>query len=149
MSLYQYGFPALSVPFGGGGGNKQKWLEYEFERLAVFDEIYLCFDNDKEGDIATLELVERLGRHRCRIVKLPCKDANECLQAKITQEVIAQCFHTASMLDPEELKPAHQFVEQVIDVFYHQLEAIKLYRLGKKQRVRFCFDPLSYHCGRA
>ncbi|MFS9443728.1 toprim domain-containing protein [Legionella pneumophila] len=118
MSLYQYGFPALSVPFGGGGGNKQKWLEYEFERLAVFDEIYLCFDNDKEGDIATLELVERLGRHRCRIVKLPCKDANECLQAKITQEVIAQCFHTASMLDPEELKPAHQFVEQVIDVFY-------------------------------
>ena len=39
MSLYQYGFPALSVPFGGGGGNKQKWLEYEFDRLAIFDEI--------------------------------------------------------------------------------------------------------------
>jgi len=49
MTLYQYGFPALSVPFGGGTGNKHRWLEYEFDRLAVFDEIYLCFDQDKEG----------------------------------------------------------------------------------------------------
>jgi twinkle protein len=28
MTLYQYGLPALSVPFGGGGGNKQRWIEY-------------------------------------------------------------------------------------------------------------------------
>ncbi len=118
MSLYQYGFPALSVHFGGGGGNKQKWLEYEFDRLAIFDEIYLCLDNDKEGQIATLELMERLGPHRCRIVKLPYKDANECLQENIDQEVINQCFHKATTLEPEELKLAHQFVEQVIDVFY-------------------------------
>lgn len=118
MSLYQYGFPALSVPFGGGTGSKQKWLEYEFDRLAIFDEIYLCLDNDPEGQTATLELVERLGRHRCRIVKLPYKDANACLQANIAQEIIEQCFHSASTRDPEELKPAYQFVEQVIDSFY-------------------------------
>ena len=28
MTLYQYGLPALSVPFGGGGGDKQRWVEY-------------------------------------------------------------------------------------------------------------------------
>lgn len=142
MSLYQYGFPALSVPFGGGGSNKQKWLEYEFDRLAIFDEIYLCFDNDKEGHTATLELVERLGRHRCRIVKLPCKDANECLQATITQEVIEQCFHTASTLDPEELKPAHQFVEQVIDVFYPPLGSHQGYNPPwEKTKGKILFRP--------
>lgn len=118
MTLYQYGLPALSVPFGGGGGDKHRWIEYEFDRLAIFDRIYLCFDADKEGYTATYELVERLGRHRCHIVKLPQKDANECLQANVSKEVIQNCFDLAKTLDPEELKPAHEFVEQVIDAFY-------------------------------
>ncbi|HEO1402482.1 TPA: toprim domain-containing protein [Legionella pneumophila] len=118
MSLYQYGFPALSVPFGGGAGNKQKWLEYEFDRLAIFDEIFLCFDSDNEGEIATIELLERLGRHRCRIVKLPYKDANECLQKEVSQEEIHKCFENAKTLDPEELKSAKEFANQVIDEFY-------------------------------
>ena len=118
MTLHQYDFPALSVPFGGGGGNKHKWLEYEFERLSTFDEVYLCFDDDAEGHSAVIELVERLGRHRCRIVKLPYKDANECLKANITQNEIQECFNRAHPLDPEELKAANQFVDQVIDEFY-------------------------------
>ena len=118
MTLYQYGLPALSVPFGGGGGDKQRWLEYEFDRLAIFDRIYLCLDADKEGLIATRELVERLGRHRCHIVKLPHKDANECLQANIPREILQQCFEVAKTLDPEELKSAGEFIEQVIDEFY-------------------------------
>ncbi|HHF7367434.1 TPA: toprim domain-containing protein [Legionella bozemanae] len=118
MTLYQYGLPTLSVPFGGGGGNKQKWIEYEFERLAIFDKIYLCFDNDAEGQTATMELVARLGRERCHVVKLPYKDANECLQHNITKEVIQQYFNDAKTLDPEELKSAKEFTEQVIEEFY-------------------------------
>jgi twinkle protein len=118
MSLYQYGFPALSVPFGGGSGKKHQWLEYEFERLAIFDEIYLCFDDDEQGQAASLELVERLGRHRCRIVKLPLKDANECLKVNIAKETIRSCFFESQTLDPTELKSAHHFVDQVIDEFY-------------------------------
>lgn len=118
VSLYQYGFPALSVPFGGGGGNKQKWLEYEFERLSIFDEIYLCLDNDREGQAATHELIERLGRHRCRIVDLPYKDANECLQKGVIKENIKKCFDVARTLDPEELRSASLYTEEVIEEFY-------------------------------
>ena len=118
MSLYQYGLPALSVPFGGGGGDKQRWIEYEFDRLAIFDRIYLCLDADKEGLAATCELVERLGRHRCHIVKLPHKDANECLQTNVPIEIMQQCFKIAKTLDPEELKAGSEFVEEVIDEFY-------------------------------
>lgn len=124
MSLYQYGIAALSVPFGGGGGNKQKWLEYEFERLAIFDEIFLCMDDDQEGQIATEELIERLGRHRCRVVTLPLKDANECLRAEIAKEIIKNCVFEAKTLDPDELKPANQFLEQVIEEFYPQPGAL-------------------------
>jgi twinkle protein len=80
--------------------------------------IYLCLDADKEGLIATCELVERLGRHRCHIVKLPYKDANECLQANVPKETVQQYFDVAKTLDPEELKSAGEFVDQVIDEFY-------------------------------
>ncbi|MFI4957451.1 MAG: toprim domain-containing protein [Gammaproteobacteria bacterium] len=118
MSLYQYGVPALSVPFGAGKGAKHKWLEFEFDRLAMFDEMFLCFDDDPAGQEAVADLVTRLGRHRCRIVKLPCKDPNECLQAGISREQVAQCFAVASTLDPSELKQASILVDKVIDEFY-------------------------------
>lgn len=118
MTLYQYGLPALSVPFGAGGGKKHEWITFEFERLAIFDEIFLCMDDDSEGHIATKELIERLGRHRCRVVKLPYKDANECLQHGISKEVMQQCIAEAKTLDPEELKSATEFTEQVIEEFY-------------------------------
>ncbi len=118
MTLYQYGFPTLSVPFGGGSGDKQNWIEYEFDRLAGFDEIFLCFDPDKSGYEAIAEIVSRLGRHRCRIVELPYKDPNECLQKSISKEIIQKCFDQARTLDPEELKPASAFVDQVIGEFY-------------------------------
>jgi twinkle protein len=120
MTLFQYGLPALSIPFGAGGANKHAWIEYEFERLAIFDEVFLCMDDDQEGYIATKELIERLGRHRCRVVKLPFKDANECLQAGIAAETIKDCFDLAKTLDPDELKSASLFVDQVIGEFYPQ-----------------------------
>jgi len=118
MTLYQYGLPALSVPFGGGTGNKHKWLEYEYDRLAVFDEIFLCFDNDKSGHEAADELIDRLGRHRCRIVELPHKDPNACLQTGMKVEEINKYFSEAKILDPQELKRASHYVDQVIETFY-------------------------------
>lgn len=118
MSLYQYGISALSLPFGGGTGNKHQWLEYEFERLAIFDVIYICFDNDTTGQATITELLDRIGRHRCRVVVLPHKDANACLQADVNATKIQECFADALSVDPEELKQAREFVEQVIEGFY-------------------------------
>ena len=118
MTLHQYGFHALSVPFGGGGGNKQAWIEHELERLAICDDIYLCFDNDESGKQAAEEIAKRLGQYRCKLVKLPRKDANECLQAGITKELMQQCFDEARNLDPDELKIATSFCAKVIEAFY-------------------------------
>lgn len=118
MSLHQMGYNALSVPFGGGKGKKHEWIENEFDNLAIFDEIYICFDNDKEGKIAAIEVSGRLGRHRCRIVELPFKDANECLKQNVQREAIETCFKNSATLDPEELKPAHIFVNEVIHEFH-------------------------------
>lgn len=152
MSLYQYklGMAVLSVPFGGGSGAKQEWIEKEFDRLTIYDEIYLCLDNDPEGLTATNEIIERLGRYRCRIVKLPYKDANECLQKGICLDEIKKCFDTATVLDPVELKSASAYVEEVISEFYPPEDCLIGYELPwekTKGKITFRPDELSLWTG--
>jgi len=118
LSLFQYGYPALSVPFGGGKGDKQKWVEFEWENLERFQAIYLCFDMDAAGAEAVKELVNRLGSYRCKIVSLPHKDANECLQKDIQKSVIDACFKDATTLDPDELRSASTYKDDVVREFY-------------------------------
>lgn len=142
ISLYQYGYPALSLPFGGGRAGKHSWIEFDYEHLAVFDEIYLCLDQDSVGKSTTLELVDRLGRHRCKVVLLPKKDANECLQAGIAKTVIDDCFNDAATMDPQELKPASGFVKEVIESFYPSSnEPIGISPPWEKAKGRILFRP--------
>ena len=67
MTFTQLGYDALSVPFGGGKGAKQQWIEYEYHNLDRFQEIWLCLDNDDVGREAAKEIARRLGEHRCRM----------------------------------------------------------------------------------
>jgi twinkle protein len=119
LTAWDYGLPVpLSVPFGGGKGAKQQWLESEFERLARFEVVYLALDMDPEGDAAAEEIANRLGRHRCRRVKLPRKDLNECRKAGISAAEIRAAFDAAATLDPEELTRAGAFTDGVISLFW-------------------------------
>ncbi len=120
MSLFQLGYPALSVPFGGGKGDKQRWIETEFEHLERFDAVYLCLDADQPGREAVEAIAERLGRHRCKVVELPdgIKDANELLSSGATPEQVKALFDQARTLDPAELRPAEAYVDDVIRQFY-------------------------------
>lgn len=115
LSLWQLGFPALSV-FAGAGSHV--WVENEYPRLERFDEIFICFDRDEPGQKGALELAERLGRERCRLVRLPYKDANECLMQGIDADAIKDVFDAAATADPVELKSAADYVDDVIRKFY-------------------------------
>ena len=117
LSLYEYGYPALSVPFGGGTGAKQQWIEHEFHNLDRFETIFICMDTDEVGQAAASEIVERLGRHRCKIVQLPEKDANGCLAASCPKAEIDECFAHASHEDPDELVSASEFFDSVNEIF--------------------------------
>lgn len=74
---HQWGIPALSIPNGTGCA----WIDYEWDNLAAFDTIYLAFDQDEAGRKITETVCGRLGKHRCLIVAMPKKDANDCLMA--------------------------------------------------------------------
>lgn len=117
-SLYMYGYPAVSVPFGAGKGDKQQWVDYDWEKLEQFETIYLCMDSDEEGFGAVEELTARLGSHRVMIVTLPRKDANKCLQDGVPKKDIDNAFATAKSYSPAELKTAKAFHKEVLDEFF-------------------------------
>lgn len=118
LSWAAYGYPAMSVPFGGGKGGKQAWIENEFERLDRFERIFISTDMDKPGEEAAEEIASRLGRHRCYRVALPHKDANECLVAGVGKEAMAAALASAKALDPDGLKRPVEYLDRVIHLFW-------------------------------
>ncbi len=118
LSWAAYGHTAMSIPFGGGGGAKQQWIENEFERLERFERIFLATDMDKPGDEAAAEIALRLGRHRCYRVKMPLKDANACLMEGIAKAVMDAAITEAESLDPEGLKRPIDFTDDVLKLFW-------------------------------
>lgn len=118
MTMSQYGFQSMSIPLGGGDAGKQDWIETEWENLERFDTIFLAMDKDKTGQTATQDLVQRLGRHRCKVIELPFKDANECLKQGVTRDDLIAAIRAAKTLDPKELRNAREFTKQVMDRFY-------------------------------
>jgi twinkle protein len=117
MAWREYGFPALSVPFGGGNGAKQDWIEHEIDNLERFDDVLLSMDMDDTGKKAVAEIVDRVGRHRCRVVELPMKDANECLLQGISTSEIIGIMAKARTMDPSELRNAGDYLEDVLAAF--------------------------------
>jgi hypothetical protein len=68
-------------------------------RFLPFERIYLVYDNDKQGDEGAAEVVRRLGYHRCWRVRLPKKDANECLVSGVQRAEIAAAIDSAEHLE--------------------------------------------------
>lgn len=126
LAWHTYGVPALSVPMGGGSGAKHGWVQSEFERLALFDTIYLSMDADGPGQEAERDLVERLGRERCRVVRLPFKDANECLMQGVPKETMAACLRDARTCDPSELRDIADFEDAIWQEYSRKDEGIEL-----------------------
>jgi len=116
IAMHAYGFPSLSVPTGAGSHG---WIEREFDRLARFDTIYLAMDGDEAGRKAIPELVERLGRERCRVVTLPRKDANQCLIDGVDGKEIIDAMRNARTQDPAELRNVGEFEDAVIAEYTH------------------------------
>lgn len=135
MSLTQLGFPALSVPFGAGNGN---WITSEHSSLEQFEDIYLCFDNDEAGQAHISEFAHQIGIHRCFNVKLPLKDANECLLQGYDNEKMHLALMDYTDFSLDTVKKPMDFLEATINRFYpsEQTSGFPL-PFGKKTELRF------------
>lgn len=118
LSWAAYGFAAMSVPFGGGAGEKQAWIQNDFERMERFEKIFIATDMDKPGDDAAKEIAARLGRHRCYRVLMPMKDANACLMDGVPKAIMEAAVAGAVSLDPEGLRKPTDFIDAVTKLFW-------------------------------
>lgn len=103
MSVYQSlggksRFACFSVPSGAKGAKKD--ISENLQRLKGFDEVVLMFDNDEAGEAAAQECARLFPAGKCKIAKLPLKDANEMLLAKRSAEVVDAVF-AAKVWRPE------------------------------------------------
>jgi twinkle protein len=116
MTFYEQGIAALSVPRGAGKGEQQDaWIAAEWDRLELFDTIYLAMDSDDQGKIAQAQIIERLGRERCFVLDFsPHKDANEAHLAGVQLQSILDKARTC---DPEELRCAADYLADIADYF--------------------------------
>ena len=123
LAWWDYGFPALSVPFGGGDKGKQDWIEVEYDRLSRFDVIYLALDEDAAGKSATDAIIERLGAERCAIVSHPlpaepkAKCINACVKHGVSRAAVAEAIRAAKPRDPEELHTVADYADDVAALF--------------------------------
>ena len=123
LAWWDYGHPALSVPFGGGDKRKQDWIETEYDRLDRFDVIYLALDEDEPGRAAAEAIMQRLGPERCAIVAHPlpaepgAKCINACVRHGVSRAAVAEAIRAAKPRDPEELHGAADYADDVVSMF--------------------------------
>jgi twinkle protein len=121
MTIAGWGYPALSIP---SGVKNDGWIDSDYDALARFDEIILCWDTDEPGRAGVLKAAPRLGLERCRIITLPHKDANEALLSGMTREEFARLVASAPAMDPPELQTPEAFRAEVADEFFPKDERV-------------------------
>lgn len=134
----QWGIPALSIPNGTG----KTWIDYEWDNLAAFDTIYLAFDQDDAGRKMTGEVVERLGKHRCLIVSMPRKDANDCLKDGFSAQDAADWIKNAKPPKIRKLVTAAELESRLLAQLQFKEEAFTLPMFaGNWPHTGFYFRP--------
>lgn len=120
LSWLQADVPAVSVPFGAKHTNKEgkspndEWIATCYEWLSDMHTIYISMDMDEEGQAAARDLIKRLGNTRCRLVRLPRKDANECLMNGLLSPADAERYLAeADTLNPDDIFVASDKAENV------------------------------------
>lgn len=100
-------WPVVSLPAGTGSAIKAIKDNYEF--IASYNEIVLCFDNDADGKKAAKACADILPPGKVKIVTTPRKDANEHLKANDTKSLVtalweAQAYRPDGILHASEIK---------------------------------------------
>lgn len=107
---YDLGIPGVSLPNGATADLD----DAAAEALVAFDEVLLVTDQDDAGETGAEKLAERLGAFRCRRVRLPAKDANECLTSGVTKEQMLAAIAGSSPLYQSNVKPLVAWQEALL-----------------------------------
>lgn len=89
MSVYEmFGqkFDVVSLKSGAGAAAKE--IKEQLEWLEGYENVVLCFDQDKAGQLATEQVKDLFSPNKLKICKLPLKDASEMLVANKVKDFV-------------------------------------------------------------
>lgn len=122
MTWHQWGVDCLSIPNGTG----TSWIEYEWDNLEPFDNIYIAFDSDGAGQENANKVIERLGSHRCLVVKIPYKDANEALKEGCTAKDAGRWLLSARPRTPKDMVSGSELSSRIKALSERKYDAFTL-----------------------
>ena len=100
-------WPVVSLPSGAAGAAKA--IKDNLEFVSSYDEIILMFDQDEAGQDAVQAVAELLPPGKCKVAKLPYKDANECL-VKGQGKAVVSAIWEAQHYSPDEIVHVSQVI---------------------------------------
>lgn len=119
LSLAEQGISSVSIP-QGASENKLECIENCFEFIDQFKTHIIAVDNDVPGDKLKLNLLNRLGRDKCKVVNWKrYKDANEALMGG---EDLKQFIEAAENINPDG-----------ITTFFDNFDEIYKYNFEKEE----------------
>jgi twinkle protein len=147
MSLYQCNvFNAVSVPNGASrGSQKLEYLDNCIEYFESKKKVVIATDGDEAGQMLAEELVRRLGKERCYLVRYPegCKDANEVL-LKHGRDAVRALISQAEPFPLEGIFTAEDIAENVLNIYRNGFpKGDKVgYTFTSHVNEESCFDDL-------
>lgn len=88
------------VSLRSGAANAAKEIKEQLEWIEGYEQVVLCFDNDKAGDAAVDQVKDIFSPNKLKIVKLPLKDASDMLMANKVKE-FTQAWWNAKIYRPD------------------------------------------------
>jgi len=73
--------------------------KFDWGTLSEIETIYICYDSDDAGQKGAYDIASRLTLSRCKNIKLPENDLNECLKKGIPVEKIRSLIQEAEPFD--------------------------------------------------
>jgi len=135
------GIPVLSMP---SGVSNLEWIENDYDRLNMFERIYVLTDSDKPGEECAQKIAHRLGLARTYRVKIPnlagCKDANDILMraADLEENEInaAYWINEAQTYAPETIREAKSLARAMKNI---------LARQNSNEKATFVFPSINFN----
>jgi KaiC/GvpD/RAD55 family RecA-like ATPase len=81
------------------GANSKKQIAGQYKFFDTFDNIILCYDNDKAGKEAIEDVVKALPKGKVKVMALRYKDANEYLENNAGRDFVSD-FYNAKRYTP-------------------------------------------------
>lgn len=129
--MFDNKYPVVSIPSGVNSAVKSIKENYDF--LASFENIVICFDMDEPGRKAAREVAEILPPGKVKIMELPRNDPNDMLKM-CEGKALMQCYWNAKTHSPDSILHVSQVTNErnkTAELYEYPWENLTTFMVGQ------------------